>query len=100
MRQLLNVLCTGGAHPGTVQREQNREVHTAMGRMVPIIDICFSSLLSPIRTPSRAQVVSIVAKCGESSNPDVQLAVIRALLTITTAEHFRAHGDCLVQARA
>ena len=43
------------------------------------------------------QVASIVSKCGEASNTDVQLAVIRALLTITTAEHFRCHGDCLVQ---
>lgn len=39
----------------------------------------------------------MVAKCGDTTSPDVQLAVVRALLTITTAEHFRAHGDCLVQ---
>jgi hypothetical protein len=39
----------------------------------------------------------VVAKCGDTTSPDVQLAVVRALLTITTAEHFRAHGDCLVQ---
>jgi hypothetical protein len=44
-----------------------------------------------------AQVVGIVARCGETTSADVQLAVVRALLTITTAEHFRAHGDCLVQ---
>lgn len=43
------------------------------------------------------QVVGIVSKCSETTDADVQLAVIRALLTITTAEHFRAHGDCLVQ---
>ena len=43
------------------------------------------------------QVVGVVAKCGDTTSPDVQLAVVRALLTITTAEHFRAHGDCLVQ---
>jgi hypothetical protein len=42
-------------------------------------------------------VVGVVAKCGDTTSPDVQLAVVRALLTITTAEHFRAHGDCLVQ---
>ncbi len=39
----------------------------------------------------------MVSRCGESTSPDVQLAVVRALLTMTTAEHFRAHGDCLVQ---
>lgn len=43
------------------------------------------------------QVVGIVSRCSENTDADVQLAVIRALLTITTAEHFRAHGDCLVQ---
>lgn len=46
-----------------------------------------------------AQVVKLVVKCGESStNEAVQLAVIRALLTFTTAEHFVAHGDCLMSA--
>lgn len=42
-------------------------------------------------------MVGVVARCGDTTSPDVQLAVVRALLTITTAEHFRAHGDCLVQ---
>ena len=42
-------------------------------------------------------MVQLVAKCGESTSPDVQLTVIKTLLTITTAEHFRVHGDCLVQ---
>jgi hypothetical protein len=47
----------------------------------------------------KAQVVLLVAKCGDSTSPDVQLTVIKTLLTITTAEHFRVHGDCLVQVR-
>ena len=47
----------------------------------------------------KSQVVLLVAKCGDSTSPDVQLTVIKALLTITTAEHFRVHGDCLVQVR-
>ncbi|DBA73285.1 hypothetical protein WJX77_003623 [Trebouxia sp. C0004] len=45
-----------------------------------------------------SQVVSLVSKCGESHSEAVQLAVIRALLTITTAEHFVVHGDSLMQA--
>lgn len=45
-----------------------------------------------------AQVIRIVIKCGDSSNEDLQLSVIRALLTFTTAEHFIAHGDCLLAA--
>lgn len=44
------------------------------------------------------QVVALVSKCGESHSEAVQLAVIRALLTITTAEHFVVHGDSLMQA--
>ena len=47
--------------------------------------------------PLRLQVVLLVAKCGDSTSPDVQLTVIKTLLTVTTAEHFRVHGDCLVQ---
>jgi brefeldin A-inhibited guanine nucleotide-exchange protein len=43
-------------------------------------------------------VVALVSKCGESHSEAVQLAVIRALLTITTAEHFVVHGDSLMQA--
>ncbi len=44
------------------------------------------------------QVVTSITKCGENSSEAVQLAVIRALLTITTAEHFVAHGESLMQA--
>ena len=44
------------------------------------------------------QVVQMVCKCGENSTDAVQLAVIRALLTVATAEHFIVHGDCLMQA--
>lgn len=43
------------------------------------------------------QVVAAITKCGENSSEAVQLAVIRALLTITTAEHFVVHGDSLMQ---
>ena len=43
-------------------------------------------------------MVALVSKCGESHSEAVQLAVIRALLTITTAEHFVVHGDSLMQA--
>lgn len=43
------------------------------------------------------QVVQMVSHCGDSTNLDVQLTVIKTLLTVTTAEHFRVHGDCLVQ---
>ena len=39
-----------------------------------------------------------MSRCGESHSEGVQLAVIRALLTITTAEHFVVHGDSLLQA--
>ena len=45
------------------------------------------------------QVVALVGKCSESNGEQVQLAVIRALLTVTTAEHFVLHGDCLMQVR-
>lgn len=44
------------------------------------------------------QVVALIAKCSESNGEAVQLGVIRALLTVTTAEHFVLHGDCLMQA--
>ena len=43
-------------------------------------------------------MVISITKCGENSSEAVQLAVIRALLTITTAEHFVAHGESLMQA--
>jgi hypothetical protein len=45
-----------------------------------------------------AQVVKMVIKCGETNNEALQLAVVRALLTFTTAEHFVAHGECLLAA--
>ncbi len=45
-------------------------------------------------------MVGVVAKCGDTTSPDVQLAVVRALLTVVTAEHFVVHGDCLMQACA
>lgn len=43
------------------------------------------------------QVVQLVSRCGEQSGEPIQLAVLRALLTIATAEHFIVHGDCLMQ---
>lgn len=45
-----------------------------------------------------ANVIKMVIKCGESNNEALQLAVVRALLTFTTAEHFVAHGECLLSA--
>ncbi|BDA49435.1 probable Brefeldin A-inhibited guanine nucleotide-exchange protein [Coccomyxa sp. Obi] len=45
-----------------------------------------------------AQVVLLISKCSESNGEAVQLGVVRALLTVTTAEHFVLHGDCLMQA--
>lgn len=45
----------------------------------------------------QAQVVSLICKCSESNGESVQLGVVRALLTVTTAEHFVLHGDCLMQ---
>jgi hypothetical protein len=45
-----------------------------------------------------ANVIKMVIKCGESNNEALQLAVVRALLTFTTAEHFIAHGECLLAA--
>ena len=47
-----------------------------------------------------AQVVVLSSRCGEAGGDAVQLAVVRALLTVVTAEHFVVHGDCLMQARA
>lgn len=43
------------------------------------------------------QVVMLISKCSESNGEVVQLGVVRALLTVTTAEHFVLHGDCLMQ---
>ena len=45
-----------------------------------------------------SQVIKMVVKCGEAPGEALQLAVIRALLTFSTAEHFLAHGDCLMAA--
>lgn len=45
-----------------------------------------------------ANVIKMVMKCGETTNEALQLAVVRALLTFTTAEHFIAHGECLLAA--
>ena len=39
----------------------------------------------------------MVAKCADGGGDPVQLAVLRALLTIATADHFLVHGDCLMQ---
>ena len=50
--------------------------------------------------PHSAQVVVLSSRCGEAGGDAVQLAVVRALLTVVTAEHFVVHGDCLMQARA
>ena len=58
-------------------------------------------LLLPVSTDQACalswQVVQMVCLCGDSTYSDVQLTVIKTLLTVTTAEHFRVHGDCLVQ---
>lgn len=54
---------------------------------------------NPIWLLCCAQVVELVSKAATESNSEaVHLAVIRALLTITTAEHFIVHGDSLMQA--
>ena len=45
-----------------------------------------------------ARVIHTVIRCGESAQESMQLAVVRALLTFTTAEHFIAHGECLLAA--
>ena len=45
------------------------------------------------------QVVSLIQKCSESNGEAVQLGVVRALLTVTTAEHFVLHGDSLISVR-
>ena len=42
------------------------------------------------------QVVSLIQKCSEVNGEAVQLGVVRALLTVTTAEHFVLHGDALI----
>eukprot|EP00775_Hariotina_reticulata_P004220 gene4220-4469_t len=45
-----------------------------------------------------ANVIKMVIKCGDSTNEALQLSVLTALLTFTTAEHFIAHGECLLAA--
>lgn len=44
------------------------------------------------------QVVMMTVRCVQKSSPGVQLSVVKALLTLATAEHFLAHGDCLMMA--
>ncbi len=44
------------------------------------------------------RIIKQVIKCVEINNPTVQLSVVQALLTFTTAEHFLAHGDSLMSA--
>jgi len=43
-----------------------------------------------------ADIVSMVVKCIQLGNASIYLAVIRALLTFATADHFVAHGHCLL----
>ena len=50
------------------------------------------------RAAASLQAVTMTAKCGESNSAPIQLAVVKALLTFVTAEHFMVHGDCLMQA--
>ena len=45
------------------------------------------------------QVVSLIQKCSESNGETVQLGMVRAVLTVTTAEHFVLHGDALISVR-
>jgi hypothetical protein len=40
--------------------------------------------------------IKLVTRCSDSINIATQLAVLRALLTIATSEHFVAHGQALV----
>ncbi|CAD7699205.1 unnamed protein product [Ostreobium quekettii] len=42
------------------------------------------------------QIVAMVVKCSELANEQVYLAVVKSLLTFATAEHFLAHGKCLL----
>ncbi|CAD7697716.1 unnamed protein product [Ostreobium quekettii] len=42
------------------------------------------------------EIVAMVIKCSELPSEQVYLAVVRALLTFATAEHFVAHGQCLL----
>eukprot|EP00798_Chlamydomonas_sp_ICE-L_P008680 gene8680-34127_t len=51
-----------------------------------------------LRSDTLLLVIKLVMKCGESANEVLQLSVIRALLTSSTAEHFVPHGDSLMSA--
>ena len=42
------------------------------------------------------EIVSMVVKCIQLGNSSIYLAVIRALLTFATADHFVADGHCLL----
>lgn len=42
------------------------------------------------------EIVAMVVKCVQLGNASIYLAVIRALLTFATADHFVAHGHCLL----
>lgn len=44
-----------------------------------------------------AAAIAVVTKCSDSLASTTQLAVVRALLTVATSEHFVAHGEALVQ---
>ena len=59
--------------------------------------LCYQTTSSDPHTHP-PQVIKMVVKCGEAPGEALQLAVIRALLTFSTAEHFLAHGDCLMAA--
>jgi hypothetical protein len=44
-----------------------------------------------------ALAVGAAVCCADSMSKSVHLCVVRALLTISTSEHFVPHGDTLVQ---
>lgn len=46
---------------------------------------------------SVCRAVHVVTTCADSTQKSVHLAVIQALLTIATSEHFVPHGATLVQ---
>ncbi|KAK3262318.1 hypothetical protein CYMTET_28819, partial [Cymbomonas tetramitiformis] len=45
-----------------------------------------------------AKVLNAICEGAEHTDPSVQLAVLKALLTAATSLHFRLHGECLLQA--
>lgn len=63
---------------------------TLLNRLAPVV--CHLRLI----LADLVQVVSLIQKCSESNGESVQLGVVRALLTVTTAEHFVLHGDALI----